>query len=188
MFGYDIHKNAGTVPHYRWHVEKGILVSILDIDNHITEPYSPILDNIVISGLKKQRLNRFYLGVGVATNNKDKDHVYKIVSALQKELEIEVYAPMLEVPVLLKPKADQGFKIAAHFEVEPEQTGVSGDRRISDIGFGRNLGAGAMALCMRIGRGDSMGVKIGRIAEQPLIWFDKLSGRAKDFTEPAESL
>ncbi len=71
-----------------------------------------------------------------------------------------------------------GLVIARHFGVSPNQLGVIGDRRFTDVAFGRNLGAGAVALCEKAGEGDARGVSTIRRAEDFVVRFDRRRRRA----------
>jgi FMN phosphatase YigB (HAD superfamily) len=178
MWRYELHKNAGTVNYEDWKEEKGILVPVFDIDNTLTLPYNLELDKMVLSGLKKQYLSDLYPGIAIATNNVNYDHAKHIGQQLEDELDIEVFIASVAMGIARKPNREQGDIIAEHFGVKPDQLGVVGDRRISDIRFARNLGAGAMALCMKIGEGDSIGVATARKLEQMLVWYEKKMGIA----------
>lgn len=178
MWRYELHKNAGTVNYEDWRKEKGILVPVFDIDNTLTLPYSLELDKTVLRGLKKQRLYDLYPGIAIATNNVNYDHAKFISQKLEDELDLEVFVASVAMGMARKPNKEQGDIIAKHFNIRQEQLGVVGDRRISDIRFARNLGAGAMALCMKIGEGDSLGVATARRIEQLLVWYEKKVGIA----------
>ena len=178
MLKYELHKNAGTVNYKDWRDQRGIVIPVFDVDGTLTDHRSLDLEKAVIDGLLGQKFNTIFSKVGIASNNPDVKHVEQIANDLVSVLEIdEAYIASVGLGLAGKPFREQGYKIAEHFNVEPEHLGIVGDRWISDVLFARNLGAGAVALCTQIGRDDARGVPTVRALEKVVVGIEKLIGR-----------
>ncbi len=151
MSKYELHKNAGTVNYQDWH-DLGVRIPIFDVDGTLTSHRSTELDKTVMDCLKSQNMPDIFPDIAIATNNPNLAHVEIVANKMHVRLGVNTYIASVAMGMAKKPNPAQGLNIAQHFEVTPNQLGVVGDRRISDVRFAYNLGAGAMALCIKIGQ------------------------------------
>jgi len=176
MFVYELHKNAGTVNYKDWY-DKGIVVPVFDIDGTLTEHQSTELDQKVIGGLNKQCFRDLYPEIAIA-NNYDLDHVKLVAKKAEAQLGVKALIVSIGEGYIRKPHPIMGQVVANYFDILPEQIGVVGDRRISDVTFGRKLGAGAIALCAKVGEGDAPFVGFVRELEAIKVFLDRIGGSA----------
>lgn len=154
MFTYERYNHAGEIPLDKWY-RRGVEVLILDKDGHLAPYNSNVYEPEVINGLIANGIQRFIRGVGLVSNNSDPNHVREFGKQLSEAFGgLEVFTVCQADEAHRKPHPGMGLVVADHFGVTPEQIGVSGDRRFIDVTFGRKLGAGAIALCEKVGDGD----------------------------------
>ena len=179
MFVYELHKNAGTVNYQDWR-KKGIVVPVFDIDGTLTEHRSTELDQNVFRGMASQDFPDLFPDIAIVTNNNNLDHIKLISKKTQQKLGVNVLSVSVAEGYARKPNPKMGKVVADYYDVLPEELGVVGDRRISDVTFGRKIGAGAIALCVKIGEGDAPFVGIVRELEAIKVFFDRISGKAQE--------
>lgn len=178
---YEAHKNAGTVDYPKWVLEKGILVPVFDIDGTLTAHLDRKLDENVFKGLESQNFASLFPNIAIVSNNYDREHVKYIADSVKDRLGTYVLSVCIGDGYAKKPNKQMGLVVADHFGIMPENLGIIGDRRISDVMFARNLGAGAMALCMRVGEFDGRSMRAVRWAENKIIAYDKRMGFVEDY-------
>jgi FMN phosphatase YigB (HAD superfamily) len=177
MFVYELHKHAGSVNYIDWH-SKGIRIPIFDIDGTLTEHGSTELEQKVIKGLIKQDFADIYPEIAIVTNNLNAEHINLIARKTEQKLGVRALTVSIADGYARKPHPVMGQIVANYYDVLPEQIGVVGDRRISDVSFGRSLGAGAIALCAKVGDLDAPFVPLVRVGEKISVYFDLMTGRA----------
>lgn len=178
MFAYELHKHAGSVNYQDW-FDKGIKIPIFDIDGTLTEHGSTQLEQKVIDGLKSQYLADIYPEIAIVTNNYDAEHVKLIARKTEQKLGVKALTVSIGDGYARKPHPVMGQIVASYYNVLPEELGVVGDRRISDVSFGRNLGAGAIALCAKVGDIDAPFVPLVRVAEKIQVYYDLITGKTR---------
>jgi HAD superfamily hydrolase (TIGR01662 family) len=179
MSKYELHKNAGTVNYADWQEKNGILVPVFDIDGTLTDHKSLSLDESVMYGLEKQNISDVFPDIAIVSNNPNLEHVRIISDKVARRLGVYVFSVCVAEGYAKKPHPVMGEVVANHFGIYPEQLGVVGDRRISDITFARELGAGAMALCAKIGQGDAPFVPLVRVLEKGVVATEWIFGQVK---------
>jgi len=174
---YERYDNAGEVPFAEWR-KSGILIPVFDKDGTLTDANSLTLVEEVMDGLEQQGLAGIYPEIALASNNHDHGHVEEAADLVRTRLDIGVFAISRAQGYKSKPSGDMGFVIANHFEVQPKELGVIGDRRLTDVSFGRSFGAGAIALCDKAGEGDAPWVPQLRVIEAGIVAIDTIRGIA----------
>ena len=175
---YQIVRHAGEVDYNQWANDYGVEVVVFDKDGTLTEVNQSQLIVEVVEGMQAQDFGDLFQGVAIASNNRESTAVKQLGSDLHRELGIDVVTFSKADGFARKPKPQMGLHIANHFEVIPNQLGVVGDRRLTDVTFGLKLGAGAIALCERQGKRDSFGVPILRaLVERPMITVEQRAFR-----------
>lgn len=177
MAKYELVKNAGEVPYEEW-AASGVEVPIFDKDGVLTEPNRPLLVDGILEALRARELSRLFKGIGIASNNHDALQVDELARTLEAELGIGVIAVSRAHEYNRKPHPEMGIRIASELGVEPNQLGVIGDRRYTDVGFGMRLGAAKIALCEKAGEGDANFVPIIRRLEKAWVAMDRRRGLA----------
>jgi len=170
---YELYEHAGLVPLADWKA-RGVEIPVFDKDGTLAHANQFQLVDEAIEGLELQGLSSIYPAVALASNNHDADHVQTFAEQLESELDVEVFTVCRAEGHPRKPDPAMGLIIARHFGVRPDQLGLIGDRRLSDVGFGRRLGAGAIALCKKGGEGDARGVPILRLGESAIVCAERL--------------
>ncbi|HOR23532.1 HAD-IIIA family hydrolase [Candidatus Saccharibacteria bacterium] len=180
MSRYELHKNAGTVNYADWQENKGIKIPIFDIDGTLTEHKSLVLDNEVMLGLEQQAINKIFPNIAIVSNNPNLKHVEAVSHMVAERLSVNVFSTCIAEGYAKKPNPIMGQVVANHFNVKTENLGIVGDRRISDITFAKKLGAGAMALCAKVGIEDAPFVPLVRIGERVIVVAEWATGRIKN--------
>lgn len=175
---YETYPDAGQVDYAAWK-DSGILVPVFDKDGTLTDANQNTLVEDVLRGMEEQDFANIYPQIGVASNNHDAEHVDEFGQMLSDRLQVEVFAISRAHGFQPKPEPEQGFAIADHFSVLPEQIGVVGDRRLTDVRFSRKMGAGAMALCDKAGEGDAKWVPELRVLERGIVYGERKLGTAQ---------
>ncbi len=171
MTSYEMYDNAGQIPFEDWY-KIGIKIPILDIDGTLTSFHQDDLIEEVIQGFIDNRLNEFFPEIALVSNSSDPKHTHRVAENLAETLGgIFIYSIcQAEIPGRArKPNPIMGLGVASYFSVKPAELGVIGDRRLIDIRFGEKLGAGAIALCNKVGEGDARGVLALRYLEKLLV-------------------
>lgn len=176
MTTYELFDHAGQVPYEHW-AERGIKIPVFDKDGTLS--HANRLDFIpeVVDDLR-EILPGVFPYIAIASNNHDRQHVLEFAARLEDELDVEVFSVSRADGYRSKPHPEMARAIAGHFGVRAEQLGVIGDRRLTDVRFGRNVGAGALALCRKAGEGDTLFVPTIRRLEAGIVRTERLFGRA----------
>lgn len=143
---YERYEHAGQIPFAEWS-DSGILVPVFDKDGTLTHANRSDFVDEVINGLAAQELPDIFPDIALVSNNHDHNHVVEFSDLLRVRLGIRVFAISRAQGYRSKPDPEMGLEVAKHFDVTPDRLGVIGDRRLTDVSFGRNIGAGAIALC-----------------------------------------
>jgi predicted HAD superfamily phosphohydrolase YqeG len=178
MTKVELYEHAGLVRLDRWE-KRGVRVPIIDIDNTLTSFRDMTLFPHVVDGLRSQGIADRFVGVGIAADYTDKERVRKIQGLVEMELGIETYAVCAPMDSK-RPDPFMGEDIADYFDIETAQLGIIGDRWLTDVRFGQNLGAGAIALCNKVGEGDARFVPLLRFLEEKIVIIEQLSGLVVD--------
>ena len=172
MPSYELHNNAGTINYAEWK-DNGIELPVFDKDGTLTNFNSLQFVPDVIEGLK-ENLVGVYQAIAIVSNNHDSNHFKKFCNLLEDELGIDVFGVCRADGYASKPNPEMGIAVAKNFGLRQEQLGIVGDRRYTDVKFGRKLGAGAIVLCAKVGEGDAKGVPSLRRFERGVIRLEKL--------------
>lgn len=178
MKDFELHRHAGQVPLDVLEFI-GVKVLIIDVDNTLTDFHGDLLIPEVVDGLRSQGVADRFVGVGLASNGKSQERVNYIRDLVGEGLGIETYGVCAEV-YPKKPDPAMGRAIADHFEVNPNETAVIGDRWVTDVTFGRRLGSRAIALCDKVGEGDAWGVPALRRIEAGIVMLEQVVRTAED--------
>jgi predicted HAD superfamily phosphohydrolase YqeG len=173
MAVYETYENAGQIPFEEWSA-RGIQVPIFDKDATLTSFHQDTFIPEVMEGLIANKLTDFFPRIALVSNSNDAPHIHAVAKSLSLELGgIEVFGLcQAQGGIALKPNRMTGLIVADHFEVKPYELGVIGDRRLVDVSFGKKLGAGAIALCDKVGEGDQKGVPLVRFLEKVIVSFE----------------
>jgi len=174
MPSYELYEHAGCVPFADWKA-KGIEIPVFDKDGTLTHANQLEFVDEVIEGLKQQQLSSMYPSIGVPSNNHSMEHVRAFAEKLESELDVSVFAICRGQGYKGKPSIEMGLAIARHFDVRLDQLGVIGDRRLTDVRFGRKLGVGAIALCKKAGEGDTKWVPSLRRVEAVIVGTERFA-------------
>lgn len=177
MTKYELYKHAGVIPYADWK-QRGIELPIFDKDGTLTHFNRLDLVDEVIDGMVAQEFPDIYPEISIVSNNHDHDHVEEFAELLGAKLGVGVYAVSRAQGHQGKPHPEMGIHVAEHFGLEPEQIGVIGDRRLTDVKFGRNMGAGVAALCHKVGEGDADWVPTLRVLESSIVMCERVMRRA----------
>jgi HAD superfamily hydrolase (TIGR01662 family) len=170
---YALYRHAGEVPFEQWRLA-GIEVPVFDKDGTITSANREHFVDEVIDGFIAQDLASIYPTIAVVSNNNDASHVQEFNERLQDEVGVKVFSVCKADGYPSKPDPSMGLRVAQEFGVEPSQLGICGDRRLVDVVFGRNVGAGAIALCRKAGKGDAAFVPLVRPLEAGIVRLDRI--------------
>lgn len=173
MPSYELYEHAGRVPFADWKA-RGIEIPVFDKDGTLTHANQLRFVDEVIEGFKQQGLSNIYPNIAVPSNNHSVDHVRAFAEQLESEVGVSVFAVCRGHGYSGKPDTEMGLVIAQHFGVRLDQLGVIGDRRLTDIRFGRKLGVGAIALCKKAGEGDTKWVPSLRRVETIIVGAERL--------------
>lgn len=173
---YERYHHAGEIPFAEWR-NSGIRVPIFDKDGTLTHANRHDFVDEVVDGLVAQNIPDVFPDIALVSNNHDHTHVEEFAGILRRKLGMSVFALSRAQGHKSKPDPEMGLVVASHFDVEPEQLGVIGDRLLTDVAFGRRLGAGAIALCDKAGDGDAKWVPQLRVVEAGLVTVDRILGR-----------
>jgi FMN phosphatase YigB (HAD superfamily) len=170
MLSYEIYDNAGEVSLGLWK-QTGIEAVLFDLDGTLTSFHDDVLNGDVVEGLRAQGLANIFPNVAIASNSTDAAQVRKVAKVFGETLGVNVYAVSKTDAggYLPKPHPEMGKAAAQNLRVSPNQLGVIGDRRLADVTFGHHLGAGAIALCEKVGMGDAKWVPSWRKLERPIV-------------------
>lgn len=175
---YETYEHAGQIPFKEWK-GRGIKIPIFDKDGTLTSFHQDSFIPKVIDGLIAQDLPSLFPGIALVSNSSDREHIQIVAENLSDKLDgIEVYG-LCKGEIFgkaRKPTTIMGEWVADHFNVELSELGVIGDRRLVDVSFGKNLGAGAIALCDKVGEGDERGVPALRVVENVFVAYEKYFG------------
>lgn len=175
---YERYLHAGLIPFADWK-ESGIVVPVFDKDGTLTHANSHDLVDEVVNGLWAQDFPDLYPDIAVVSNNVGGDHMRKFAAILRGRLGVKGSIFSVADGYAAKPHPAMGLAVAIQFGVATEQLGVIGDRRLTDVGFGRNVGAGMIALCAKAGDGDAKWVPQLRALEAGLVAGETLLGIAR---------
>ena len=172
MTRYELYRDAGEIPYGEWR-EEGIRIPIFDKSGTLSNANSMDCVESVIAGLKAQQLPDIYRNIALVSNDYDTKQVAAFGSILRQKLGVHVFTVSREdgpgTGYRRKPYADMGFAVAREFGFKTSQLGVIGDRWATDVLFGRNLRAGAVALCDKAGTGDARFVPGMRVLEAGIV-------------------
>ncbi|HEX5448247.1 MAG TPA: HAD family hydrolase [Candidatus Saccharimonadales bacterium] len=174
---YELVRHAGEVPYEDW-AKAGVKVPIFDKDGTLTPVNQNVLLEDVMAALRRQQLGDLFDRLAVVSNNHDAAAVDAFAKKLEEELGIGVLAVSRAHDFNKKPNPAMGVMIAEQVGVEPRELGVIGDRRYTDVRFGIRLGAAKIALCQKMGEGDSRFVPTARRIEKIWVAADKVRGIA----------
>jgi HAD superfamily hydrolase (TIGR01662 family) len=164
---YQLLNHAGEVPFSEWKAN-GIEIPIFDKDNTLTSFHDDaLLDEV--AGPLREGLQGVYENIALVSNSHDAEHVQEVGETLSEALGVNVFSISKADGYKRKPSPEMGIVVAKHFGIQREQLGVIGDRRFVDVRFGINLGAGAIALCRKVGFGDAKGVPLIRAVESLVV-------------------
>ena len=149
---YGVYHSVGQIPFATWQ-ESGVKVPVFDKDHTVTNYQDRCLLEDVIKELKNAEFPDIYPAIGLVSNSRATEAVRECGVALQRALGVEVVTvTRADGPYPRKPHPRMGRVAAMKLGATgPEQVGVIGDRRFTDVAFGSRLGAGAIALCDRVG-------------------------------------
>ena len=188
MVSYERYEHAGKIPLKRWK-DQGIKIPLFDKDGTLTSFHQDGFIPEVIDGLIANGLPDLFQGIALISNSDDPKHIEKVAEDLMDALGgMEVYRLcQAELSVKArKPKSLMGEMAADHFMIDPSELGVIGDRRFVDVSFGKNLGAGAIALCSKVGEGDQKGVPAVRRIEDLIVSAETFLGFNENYIEPTQ--
>lgn len=181
MFKYELVKHAGEVRYEDW-AAAGVRLPIFDKDGTLTAVNDANLLEDVLSALQQHKLGRFFEKIAVVSNNHDVAAVENFGRKLEAELGVGVLAVAknhgFDSRLNKKPHPAMGLVVAEWAGLEPHQMGVIGDRRYTDVGFGRKLGVARIALCEKMGEGDARWVPTLRRIERVWVAADRALGIA----------
>ena len=173
MFSYELYGHAGEVPFKLWR-DRGIKVPIFDIDGTLAEQDGNTINQEVLDGLLDQGFADIFPEIALASNNTDRGHVDNFSSQLGLALGVKSHSFSVGHEQPRKPSPYMGQYIADSFSVENYELGMVGDRRFTDVQFAKNFGAGAVALCRKIGDGDAPGVSLLRPLESVIVFAEQV--------------
>lgn len=176
MQRYELVRDAGEVDYRQW-AERGVKAVLFDKDGTLTHANQLDLIDDVIERLRGQELNQLFTHIGISSNNHDPKAVKDLADLLQKGLDIGVVA-LSRGQYKKKPHPEMGLVAAAKLGIEPSELGIVGDRRYTDVGFGINVGARAIALCEKAGEGDARFVPAIRRLEKVWVGAERAMRRA----------
>lgn len=177
---YELYRNAGEIPFAQWRTERGIVVPVFDKDGTLTHANSLEFVEEVMDGLVRQDFPDIFPEIALVSNNDCAEHVQAFSGLLRAKLGVGVFAVSLADGLPGKPDKAMGLEVARHFGTTPERLGIIGDRYFTDVKFGRNLGAGAIALCNKAGEGDVKWVPTFRVLEKGIVAVNRFFHVARD--------
>jgi predicted HAD superfamily phosphohydrolase YqeG len=181
MVSYERYEHAGQIPFNLW-AYRGIKIPIFDKDSTLTSFHQDSFIPEVIEGLVANKVPDLFRGIALVSNSNDPKHIEAVAENLSDALDgMEVFG-LCQAEIFgkaRKPNPIMGEMVADHFEIKPEQLGVIGDRRLIDVRFGHRLGAGAIALCDKVGDGDQRGVPALRVLEDVIVSVETYFGLCK---------
>ncbi|RYF28704.1 MAG: hypothetical protein EOO17_04430 [Chloroflexi bacterium] len=148
MKNYSVCKDFGAVPYRDWK-NTGIAVPIFSIDNAIDDGASLEPTTQIIESLAAAQLPDIYSDIAFVSNSHDNASVLNFTDDIRKKLGISVLSVSRADGYKSKPHPEMGFVIAREFNVERSALGVVGNHSNSNMEFGKNIGAGAIALCLQ---------------------------------------
>ncbi|HET9721544.1 MAG TPA: HAD-IIIA family hydrolase [Candidatus Saccharimonadales bacterium] len=164
---YELVQSAGDVPYDDW-AGRGVKAVLFDKDGTLTHANQPTMIDGVLESLQQQELNRLFSHIGISSNNPDTRAVNTLASLLEDRLDIGVLA-LSSAAYRRKPHPEMGLAAAEQLGVSPNELGIVGDRRLTDVSFGLRVGAGAIALCEKGGDGDALFVPTLRRVEKVFV-------------------
>jgi len=173
---YELVRNAGEVPYEEWAL-RGVKAVLFDKDGTLTHANRLTLIDDVIDRLEAQELNKLFTHIGISSNNHDPAAVEALAVALQERLGIGVLA-LSRAAYRRKPHPQMGLAAAEQLGIMPQELGIVGDRRYTDVGFGLNVRAKAIALCEKAGDGDALFVPTLRRLEKVWVRAEQALERA----------
>jgi HAD superfamily hydrolase (TIGR01662 family) len=171
MSPYRLYEHAGLIDFEEWQSE-GIRIPIFDKDGTLTSANNLELVPEVIDGLRCN-LSGVFSAIALVSNNQDPSQVQQLKDILQDELKVSVFAICRADKFPRKPNIAMGLEVAKHFGVSRSELATVGDRRFTDVSFGRKLGAGAIALCKKVGVGEAKGVAPIRKLEDHFVNIER---------------
>jgi len=186
---YETVKDAGSVDYERW-AYRGVKAVIFDKDGTLTHANQLLLVDDVIERLRGQRLGELFSRIAVVSNNHDpiavQEFAIDLTAALNLDTEVlavsrtkyDGYHQKVVEAYRRKPYPEMGEVVAKQIGITTREFGVVGDRRATDVRFGLNLGARAIALTEKAGEGDAPYVQLIRPIEKVWVETERLMGRA----------
>jgi predicted HAD superfamily phosphohydrolase YqeG len=182
---YDLCDNAGEVAYKTW-AQFGVELPILDMEGTLTSYGSTELNEDVIAGLERQGIaDIFPRGMALVSNSKDPNNPHVVGDALASKLDMQVLTLCVGDGYKRKPNPEMGLKIVSWTGLKPEQLGVVGDRRLVDVRFGQKLGAGAIALTRKVGKGDARWVPTFRKIESDIVTIERGMRKVEEYPKPS---
>lgn len=175
---YELVRHAGEVNYEAW-AARGIKVPILDKDGTVTAVNEDGFSSVVTDAMRDGGISELFEAVALVSNNHDPEAVKKLSKNLTGALGIKVIYVCQADGYARKPSPQMGLHVAEILDVNPAELGVIGDRRFTDVTFGLRVGAGAIALCNRLGDHDARGVApIRWVEENIVVPAERALGRA----------
>jgi predicted HAD superfamily phosphohydrolase YqeG len=181
MASYEIYDNAGQIPFENWYA-KGIRIPVFDCDRTLTSFHQDDLIPKVIDGLIANMSPVHFPEMALVSNSSDPGHTHEVAEKLAETLGGRIVYSLCQADIpgkSRKPNPIMGLMVAEYFSVEPAELGIIGDRRLVDVSFGENVGAGAIALCGKVGKGDAWGVPALRVLERTIVSIETALGHVQ---------
>ncbi|HET7529199.1 MAG TPA: HAD family hydrolase [Candidatus Saccharimonadales bacterium] len=173
---YELVRDAGEVPYDEWAL-RGVKAVLFDKDGTLTHANQLTLVEDVIDRLRGKELHKLFTHIGISSNNHDPAAVEAVAGILEDRLGIGVLA-LSQAAYRRKPHPQMGLAAAEQLGIAPEELGIVGDRRYTDVRFGLKLRARAIALCEKAGEGDTRFVPTLRRIEKVWVNADRAVRRA----------
>lgn len=173
---YELVRDAGEVPYAEWAL-RGVKAVLFDKDGTLTHANQLSLVDDVVERLEAQELHRLFTHIGISSNNHDPAAVQAVATMLEDRLGMGVLA-LSQSAYRRKPHPQMGMAAAEQLGIVPEELGIVGDRRYTDVGFGLKLRARAIALCEKAGDGDTLFVPTLRRLEKVWVRAEQALERA----------
>ena len=171
--------HAGQVPYESWR-KSGIEIIAFDKDGTLGGIDDPQIHPEVLDALHNQQLAVHFPRVAIISNNPKTEHIKTYAETFKAALGLdEVLAVSPNQELKRKPHPAMGQYVAGHFQVDPSAIGIVGDRYFTDVLMARRMGAGAVALCDKIGEGDGKWVPALRYIEAGIIALESFLGLVK---------
>jgi len=177
MSKYELVRNAAEVPYEEW-ADRGVKVVLFDKDGTLTHANQLTPVDGIIEELQKRNLDQLFTHLGVSSNNYDAAQVEAFATFLEESLGLGVLALSPAHNYKKKPHPEMGLEAARQLGVLPSELGIVGDRRYTDVGFGINVRAKAIALCEKAGEGDTPWVPTLRRMEKFWVGTERALRRA----------